>query len=1131
MATAHEVLDLAVRHHQSGHFEQAEPLYLQILDAEPVAADARHLLGLLYHQTGRHQAAVRFIREAIGLNPSAAVFHFNLGTILKDDRQLTEAVACFRRALSLNPSYVDALGNLGIVLKDLGQVEDAVACYRQALRLDPNHVNTLNNLGSALQDLGDLEQAVGCFRQALKLNPRFGVALCNLGVVLRALERLPESITCFEDALKPDPHNGEVLLHLGQALKEQGRLEEAARQFRRVLSLEPENADAHYNLGHALLDQGEIDEAAACFQQATRLKPDWACAHSNLGVALQYLGRLEEAEAAYDQALRREPEHASARLNLSLLRLLTGNFLLAWPDYEFRWKLGRVSEQKTGVKDKASVAGESKADKSPVDSCTAMVESRPVWDGIPLEGKTVLLYAEQGLGDTIQFVRYAPLVKRCGGTVVVTCPPALAHLLQGMTGIDQIVTEGGRLPPIDVQTPILRLPGLFGTTADNIPADVPYLRADPTLVEKWRGQLPPGPRLRVGIVWQGSATHKGDRYRSMPLAQFETLAKVPEVDLVSLQVGPGAQQVADVSFPVIDMGSRFDRKSLDDLAATIANLDLIVSVDTAVVHLAGALGMPVWVLLPFAPDWRWLLERSDSPWYPTMRLFRQTRRGDWGEVLERVAKQLARLQAARHERPGESVRQVIVDLFKDEVPSRSVGSMPSSSGEITEAARRKQVIARKESDVNRWQDPAQLESAWNRRAQLAADLIPSGAYVLDLGCGSMALEGLLPPRCTYVPCDLVARDDRTLVCDFNAGEFPFTRHFTHVTALGVIEYIYDLPSFLRDLRATNRPVVLSYNPADMTRHLDRPALGWVNHLSLAELENALEEAGLAVIVRLPIDGNQVLFRLSPDRPPAWPRCNVVVVSACNVGNFGDRLGYHLINEVLPAHAQVHHATMDFQEGCRIDLAPHIDIDLLVLGIGNSLFGPMLNDDLLRLLESAPRAIGIFGTQYRERLDRGRLDAVLDRLETWYARFEEDVLWYGGGRRNVVHLGDWLISAFPITKGQNPDTLTVGRDVRNNLPLDRTIQQIQSYRRVFSPWLHTLLCAFTSAEEVAYREQREASTGEISGKFRSLLIDVFGRTFPEEQFFAVDRQRVMAYKVKVQKGVAELRRALLGKFGT
>jgi hypothetical protein len=341
----------------------------------------------------------------------------------------------------------------------------------------------------------------------------------------------------------------------------------------------------------------------------------------------------------------------------------------------------------------------------------------------------------------------------------------------------------------------------------------------------------------------------------------------------------------------------------------------------------------------------------------------------------------------------------------------------------------------------------------------------------------------------------------------------------------VLEYIYDVPAFLNRLRVYARPIVLSYNPTDLTGAIDRPALGWVNHLSFAELERELRAAGLFVSSGLQIDLGQVLLRLSTVQRPVFPPCRVLVLSALSGPNFGDRLGYHLVNEVLPAHATVNHAWINFAKGCRIEGVPAGDIDLLVLGIGNSLLSEMLTDELFQLLARSKRAIGIFGTQYREKIDASRLAGVLDRLAIWYARYEEDILWHGKGRQNVVHLGDWLISAFPMSRGDNPAVLNTGAEMWHDLPLDRTIQRIQAHRQVFATRMHPLLCALTSAEQVAYHEQRDEKTGLISGKFRSLQLDIFGKTFEENEFFTVDREAVIAYKLKVRQGMVQLRKDL------
>jgi hypothetical protein len=273
---------------------------------------------------------------------------------------------------------------------------------------------------------------------------------------------------------------------------------------------------------------------------------------------------------------------------------------------------------------------------------------QPLWDGSRLNGKTILLHAEQGLGDTIHFIRYAPLVKEQGGQVVVVCPSQLTPLLASSPGIDRLVATGMLLPPFDVHAPLLSLPGIFRTNAATIPASVPYIFADPSLVQHWHHELSATPGYKVGIAWKGSSRHKKDRERSVSLEALAPLAAVPEINLFSLQVGPGREELAALGdrFRVTDLGGRFDPESLADAAAAIQSLDLIVTVDSALAHVAGALGTPVWVAVPFSPDWRWQLEREDSPWYPTLRLFRQRLPGQWPEVFERIAVELRKLIAS-----------------------------------------------------------------------------------------------------------------------------------------------------------------------------------------------------------------------------------------------------------------------------------------------------------------------------------------------------------------------------------------------------------------------------------------------------------------------------------------------------
>jgi hypothetical protein len=435
---------------------------------------------------------------------------------------------------------------------------------------------------------------------------------------------------------------------------------------------------------------------------------------------------------------------------------------------------------------------------------------------------------------------------------------------------------------------------------------------------------------------------------------------------------------------------------------------------------------------------------------------------------------------------------------------------------------RELAVAQK-TDAVRWSNPDSLEAAWDGRAELAARFIPAGARVLDLGCGKMALRRFLPLGCVYRGCDLVRRDADTVVCDFNRGEFPreAAEESDIITLLGVVEYVTDVNAFFEFLRSTKRTIVLSYSATDLASSFDRPSLGWLNHFSFVDLAELFDRHGFQITASLPVDQTQILMRLTPtDRLPAIVPASVAVISYNDVGNFGDRLGYHMINSLLPAGATVHHLT--FQT---LDQA-HESYDLVVLGIGNSIFGPLLNEKLLDVMDRGKAKVGIFGTQYREVMPRAKLDGILDRLDKWFARYEDDVLLYGRGRSNVHHLGDWLIDQFPLATPENPGLLTIGDEILRELPLDRTIQQIQKYKQVFSTRLHPLLCALTSAETVAYSEQPAADRPSImSGKFRSMLVDIFGHTYPEKTFFAVDRTAVARYRAFVHGNVAAVKSEL------
>jgi hypothetical protein len=410
------------------------------------------------------------------------------------------------------------------------------------------------------------------------------------------------------------------------------------------------------------------------------------------------------------------------------------------------------------------------------------------------------------------------------------------------------------------------------------------------------------------------------------------------------------------------------------------------------------------------------------------------------------------------------------------------------------------------------------------RAQLAAQFIPSGARVLDLGAGGgETLRDLMPLGCRYEAAEAVAHGQGSvigdLIGDLAGREFP-THAATQsdiVVMLGVLEHIADLEGLFTHLRFCKHDVILSYCPTNLMSGKDRAERGFANHLSYFELAQLFDRYGFRIECTTPVDDAQMLMRLKPtERVAPVAACNVAVVSGSDTGTFGDRLGLHMINSILPGEANVHHLTFKTLEQARGEY------DLVVIGVGNCLFQPLLGDDIVNILARAKSAIGIFGTQYRELIPRPAIDRVIDRLDCWFSPYEDDVMMYGRGRSNAVHLGDWLIDQFPLAESSLDEPLQIGVEIGSDIPLDRTIQAIQRHKQVYSARLHPLLCALTSAHYAAFSEEASGGMpGIVSGKFRSMLVDIFGRSFPERQFFMVDRDAVLRYKARVHRNVGRM----------
>lgn len=499
--------------------------------------------------------------------------------------RLAEAERLYRLVLQDDPGDIDARHNLAVLCLQSGRHRECAAIAREALRRDPEFALAHNTLGVALRHLGHLEAAADCCREALRLDPDYPAAHANLGAALRHLGRLDEAEASCREALRRDPQSVEVRNDLIAVLGHLGRWEEAETYCREALRLRPQDAAAHNNLGAVLAALGRHREAIGRFREAVAFRPDHVLAHCNLGAA----------------------------------HLLLGQFEAGWREQEWRWR-------------------------APVHP---LVFDHPQWKGEALDGRTLLLHPEQGFGDTIQFCRYLPLIDGNARTLLLA-PRPLARLLGTLQGVDRLLVEGEGLPDFDLHCPLMSLPLAFGTTLATVPARVPYLAADPDAMAFWRRRMSGLGGLRVGLVWAsnphpvqtvGAAMDR--RRKSLPLAMLARLAAVPSVDFVSLQIGEAAAEASSAPPGLMLHDWTGEIADFADTAALIAALDLVIGVDTSVVHLAGALGKPVWLLNRFDACWRWLRDRDDSPWYPSLRQFRQPALGDWDGVVARLAEALA----------------------------------------------------------------------------------------------------------------------------------------------------------------------------------------------------------------------------------------------------------------------------------------------------------------------------------------------------------------------------------------------------------------------------------------------------------------------------------------------------------
>jgi tetratricopeptide (TPR) repeat protein len=643
-----------VKLHQAGQLAAAEQIYTRILATLPDHFDCLHLLGLIFLQRGHHALALEQIDTALVRDPNNVFALNNRGIALKELKRLDDSLASYDRALVLRPDYAEAWSNRGNTLRLLRRFDDALASYDRAVALRADYVEALLNRGNALKELQRHDEALASYARALAIDPDAAQAHANCGAVFNELKRFDDALASCDRALTLRPDIAEAHAIRGNTLCGLKRFDEALASYDRALALRPAIAEIHHNRGNALHELRRFDEALASNDRALALRPDYAEAHYNRGNALHLLGRLEEAVASYQSALTLRPDHAEAignrgatfhdlkrygealesydralalrpdfadvHYNDAICRLLLGDFERGWREHEWRWQTAQLKNAKRSF-------------------------PQPLWLGSQeIDGKAILLHAEQGLGDAIQFCRYAPLVAARGARVILEVQKPLRELMTTLAGAVQIVPRGDPPPAFDLHCPLLSLPLAMATRLETIPSATPYLAAPDGAARAWQTRLGAHQKPRIGLVWTGSprkelpGANRIDSQRSIAFDQLAPFFQIAECKFYSLQKGDDAVRQLRVSswrHAVVDWTD--DLHDFSDTAALVNNLDLIISVDTSVAHLAGALGKPFWLLNRYNTCWRWLADRQDSPWYPTARLFRQDATRAWDPVVARVA--------------------------------------------------------------------------------------------------------------------------------------------------------------------------------------------------------------------------------------------------------------------------------------------------------------------------------------------------------------------------------------------------------------------------------------------------------------------------------------------------------------
>ncbi|MDE2402489.1 MAG: tetratricopeptide repeat protein [Burkholderiales bacterium] len=645
------MLDQAAAALEQGRIDQARTGFLEVLRLDPRQFDALHLLGVIAMQQRDFPRCIELISQAIAVDAGEAMAHSNLGVAWMESQQPEKALACFDQAIALEPDEAQAHFGRGVALLALEQWPGAIASFGQNLALQPGNAEAHFNRGNAFLAMQRFADAISSYDQALALQPRHVAALINRGHACYALERHNEALANHNQAIALQPDRPTAFTGRGNAYLAMQRFEEAIASYDQALALQPDQPEVLGNRANALVKLRRMAEAISGYEQALKLNPDHATVRSNFGGALRDAGRWQDGLAQCERALEIDPHHAGAHMNRGNVLLDMGHLgpardafakvnALQPDNAESQWAQG-WADLLAGDWERGLPQLEWRWKKPGLITSPPRAFVQPLWLGEQdLRGRTILLHAEQGLGDTLHFCRYVPMVVALGARVLLEVQPALKKLVGTLHGEAQVLARGqDPLPAFDFHCPLMSLPLAFKTTVESVPASTPYLRADAQLIQTWGERLGEKKQPRIGLVWSGNSAHRNDHHRSMPLATV--LSALPQgVQLFCLQkdIRPSDAALLNAPGGVVHLPEAL--QTFDATAALIEHMDLVISVDTSVAHLAGALGKPTWILLSRMPDWRWLLDRQDSPWYSSARLFRQTVWGQWSDPLGELGQAL-----------------------------------------------------------------------------------------------------------------------------------------------------------------------------------------------------------------------------------------------------------------------------------------------------------------------------------------------------------------------------------------------------------------------------------------------------------------------------------------------------------